>query len=222
MYLVVIRHAESEKNTNTQFSSEYDLEDLTDFGRQQANNLGKHLKEFIGANNLTCNNIYAANSTRSIETAKIISSYLENKVIVEDDLRSTRPGSLAGKSEKEAMLTNPLFIEQLYLFRHGLFNAYDFKVAEGKESKKEFEKRVNGCIDKILNDKSENFKVIIAHRSSITTILLEFAKLYYNYPKNFSGHIPLNLGFFSILQQENDCTWKILKVNSEISTIQNL
>jgi broad specificity phosphatase PhoE len=222
MYLVVIRHTESIKNINTQFSSENDLEDLTDIGRQQSINLGNCLKDFINEKSLICKNIYTANSTRSIETARIISSCLNAKISIEEDLRSTKPGTLAGKSEEEAKKTNPLFIEQLYLFRNGLFNAYDFQIAEGKESKKDFEKRVNGCIDKLLNDNSETIKIVVAHRSSITTILLEFAKRYYNYPQNFSGHIPLDLGYSSILFKEIDNNWKILKVNTEISNLKNI
>lgn len=222
MYLIVIRHTESIKNINTQFSSEYDLEDLTDIGKQQSLNIAKNLKEFIINKSLKCNKVYSANSTRSIETAKFIASYLDVDVSIEEDLRSTKPGSLAGKSEEEAKKTNPLFIEQLYLFRNGLFNAYDFKVADGKESKKEFEKRVNGCIDRLINDNTEDIKIVVAHRSSITTILLEFAKRFYNYPQDFSGHVPLDLGYASILIKENISGWKFLKVNSEISSIKEL
>ncbi|QQR94003.1 MAG: histidine phosphatase family protein [Bacteroidota bacterium] len=85
---------------------------------------------------MTCKNVYAASSTRAIETAKIIASKLNATVSVEDALRSTKPGALSGKSEEEGLKTNPDFLEQLYLFRNGLFNAYDFTVAEGKEPKK--------------------------------------------------------------------------------------
>lgn len=214
MYLILIRHTESEKNINNQFSSENDNEKLTIQGEKEALRLTEDLKLFILNHKLTCLNIYSAKSARAIETAKIISNELKLTLNVEEALRSTNPGVLSGKSEEDAIRSNPEYIKQLYLFRNGLFNAYDFDVAEGKEPKKEFEHRVSNCISKILNDNTENIKIIIAHRSSITSILIEFAKKYYNYPANFSGYIQLDLGHFSILVRNNDNSWKILKVNS--------
>src|SRR5205085_4580294 len=137
----------------------------------------------------------------------------------EEALRSTKPGALKGKSEAEAIKTNPEFIEQLYLFRNGLFNAYDFTVADNKEPKKDFEKRVLNCLDAILFDESESVKIVIAHRSSITCILLEFAKKYYNYPRTFSGHILLDLGRLSLIERTSSNKWKILKVNCKSSEL---
>lgn len=222
MHLILIRHTESEKNVNNQFSSETDSESLTDFGRQECSIIANDISDFMSRNNLTCNNVYSANSVRAIDTAKIIADKLSVKVQVEEALRSTKPGSLTGKSEAEAIKTNPEFIEQLYLFRNGLFNAYDFKVAENKEPKKDFEKRVLKCFDEIVADESESMKIISAHRSSITCILMELAKKYYNYPSNMSGHVLLDLGKISLAETTKDNKWKITKVNfmsSELKTI---
>jgi len=214
MFLILIRHTESEKNINNQFSSEHDMESLTNRGQSEAHKLAQELDIFIKAKKLTCSNIYSAKSERAIETSKIISRKLNLTLQIEDSLRSTKPGLLSGKSEEEAIRSNPEYIKQLYLFRKGLFNAYDFTVAEGKEPKREFEKRVSNCVNKILLNSSENVKIIIAHRSSITSILLEFAKKYYNYPKDYSGYVELDLGHFSVLEREATNNWKFLKVNA--------
>lgn len=214
MYILLIRHTESEKNINNQFSSESDDEKLTKKGEQDALHLCYQIKKFIKSNHLSCKNIYSASSARASEMAKLIASELNLSLCLEDALKSTKPGFLSGKSEEEAQKSNPEYIKQLYLFRNGLYNAYDFTVAEGKEPKKEFEKRVSDCIHNILSDETENIKIVIAHRSSITSILLEFARKYYNYSNNFSGYVQLDLGCISILKRNTINHWEILKVNS--------
>ena len=222
MHLILIRHTESEKNVNNQFSSYIDAEPLTEIGMTQSEILGNDLLDFKNRKNLICNNVYAASSTRAIDTAKIIASKLNVTVSVEDALRSTKPGALSGKSEEEGLKTNPDFLEQLYLFRNGLFNAYDFTVAEGKEPKKDFEKRVWERLSEIISDNSESLKIISAHRSSITYMLLEFAKRYYNYPKNMSGHVLLELGKISLVETVADDKWKISRVNFDSSELKTL
>jgi len=215
MYLLLIRHTESEKNIYNQFSSESDNERLTKDGEQNALHLCYQIEQFMKSKHLSCKNVYSAKSARSSETASVIASKLNLNLCLEEALRSTKPGSLSGKSEEEAQKSNPEYIKQLYLFRNGLYNAYDFTVADGKEPKKQFEKRVSDCIQKILSDESESIKIVIAHRSSITSILLEIAKKYYNYPDSFSGYVQLDLGCVSILKKDNtNNQWEILKVNS--------
>ena len=83
MHIVFIRHTESEKNVNNQFSSYKDKEPLTEIGMSQSENLGNDLLEFKERKNLTCKNVYAASSTRAIETAKIIASSAILRHVVE-------------------------------------------------------------------------------------------------------------------------------------------
>jgi broad specificity phosphatase PhoE len=222
MHLILLRHTESLKNVNNQFSSETDEESLTERGIEECSGIARDIHNYMVRKNLVCHNVYSANSVRSIDTAKIIADELSSHVQVEEALRSTKPGTLSGKSEAEAIRTNPEFIEQLYLFRNGLFNAYDFTVAENKEPKKVFERRVLNCLNAILFDESESLKIIIAHRSSITCILLDFARRYYKYPANFSGHIPLDLGKLSLTEKTINGKWRILRVNSESSELNTL
>lgn len=222
MLLLIIRHTESEKNAKNQFSSEKDDENLTEKGELDAIEIANEISKFIVANSLKCNIIYSANSTRSIKTAEKIANKLKIKIRIEEDLRSTKPGMLKGIRKDKVKYTHPEYGYQYYLYEKGVFNVYDFKVPASKEPKKDFEKKVNDCVRQILSDKNEDIKIIIAHRSSITAILLDFARRYHNYPQNFSGHIPLDLGYVSLLKETDDNNWKIIKVNEKCRTINEL
>jgi len=221
MYLFIIRHTESEKNVKDDFASEKDLEPLTEKGTNNSAEIANHIAEFIKRKSLISRKIYTANSTRSKETAKEIANKLNLELCVEESLRSIKAGDLEGKSKQEAKDSYPEYMQQYYLFEKGLFNSYDFNAPKNKEPKKDFESRVNNCVDKIISDESENVKIIVAHRSSITTMLLEFAKKYHNYPTLFSGHVLLDLGNVTALKREENGTWKILKVNEKINEIIN-
>jgi broad specificity phosphatase PhoE len=222
MYLFIIRHTESEKNRKNQFSSIKDDEKLTKNGELDAIEIANEISNYITKHSLRCKNIYSANSTRSIKTAEKIAEKLQVLVKIEEDLRSTRPGVLEGQAKDKVKYTYPEYGHQYYLFEKGIFNAYSFKAPENKEPKKEFEKRVNNCISKILSDRSEDIKIIVAHRSSMTSILLDFARKYHNYPLNFSGHIPLELGYVSIIKETEDSNWKIIKVNEKCYVIKEI
>jgi broad specificity phosphatase PhoE len=219
MYLFIIRHTESEKNIEDNFSSEMDLEPLTEVGANNSAEIANHIADFIKRKSLISKRIYTANSIRAKETAIEIAKKLDLELCEEEALRSIKPGVL--KDKKLGKNSHPEYMQQYYLFEKGVFNSYDFNVPENKEPKKDFENRVNSCIDRIISDDSENVKIIVAHRSSITTMLLEFAKKYHRYPTIFSGYIYLELGNVSVLKREDNGIWKILKVNEKIGEIIN-
>lgn len=221
MYLFLIRHTESEKNIDNRFSSMKDDESLTPLGEMDAEVIGKQISVFIAHHSYKCSTIYSANSARSIKTAEIIARSINAKMQVEADLRSTGPGVLAGTKKDKVKETHPEYAQQYYLFEKGVYNFYDTNNPEDKEPKHDFEQRVNACVERIVSDKSENIKIIIGHRSSITAILLHFARKYHNYPDYFFGHIPLDLGCVSILS-ERDNNWEIVKVNEKCDIINEL
>jgi broad specificity phosphatase PhoE len=216
--LFFIRHPESYKNISNQFSSDADDEPLTSKGKEDCLSIARGIKKIVLEEHLVCKTIYCADSNRSIETAKVLAEELKGTVKTEEALRSTKPGVLAGQSEEAAKKSHPLFIEQLNLYRAGLFNSYDFNVAENKEPKKDFEKRVLRCLDGILKDETESVKIVIAHRASITCMLLSFARKFYNYPYDFAGYVKLDLAKISLLKYEQ-AVWKIKNVNCDISEI---
>lgn len=220
MYLFLIRHTESEKNIKNTFSSLKDEEKLTPKGESDAIEIAQQILCFAKRHSYKCHFIYSANSTRSKKTAERIAKLFNAEVQIEENLRSTRPGVLGGAKKERIKETHPVYAQQYYLFERGLYNVYDFINPENKEPKKDFEQRVNACVEKIISDKSEDIKIIVAHRSSITAILLNFARKYHHYPENFSGHVPLDLGCVSILR-ETDNNWEILKVNEKCNIIND-
>jgi broad specificity phosphatase PhoE len=222
MYLFLIRHTESEKNKENHFSSLKDDECLTPKGELDAEEIAKHISDFVAQHSYKCRNIYSANSARSINLAQKIASLIQAQILVEEGLRSTRPGVLAGANKDEVKTTHPEYAQQYYLFEKGVFNVYDFKNPEKKEPKRDFERRVNECVERIISDKSEDIKIIVGHRSSITAILLHFARKFHNYPENFSGHVPLDLGCISILRKTDNDNWEIVKVNEKYDIINEL
>lgn len=221
MYLFLIRHAESEKNKDNHFSSMKDDESLTTKGEMRAIEIAKNVSDFLKQHSYKCNIIYSANSIRSIKTAEIIASSINAKIQIEEDLRSTRPGVLAGMKKDEVKKVYPEYAQQYYLFEKGVFNLYNINNPKNKEPKLDYEQRVNACVDRIVSDQSEDIKIIIGHRSSITAILLYYARKYHNYPECFSGHIPLDLGYISILKKI-DNKWEIIKVNENSLAINEL
>lgn len=220
MYLFLIRHTESEKNKGNKFSSSKDEENLTVKGELDAFEIANYISKFAIKHSYRSKFVYAARSTRALKTAEKIANQINAKIQIEDDLRSNRPGVLEGVEKDKIKESYPEYAQQYYLFEKGVFNVYDFNNPPNKEPKRLFEQRVNSCINRILSDNSEDIKIIVGHRSSITAILLFFARKYHKYPENFSGHIPLDLGCVSILREKNG-VWKILKVNEKCSIIND-
>lgn len=214
MYLLLIRHLESEKNVNEAFSSDADGEPLTTDARRELQSWATILAEWIHASGLSVGNVHSTASRRAVETATGLAQLLNVPVLAHGRLRSTHPGLLAGKSAAEAQQTNPKFMEQLRLYRSGLFNAYDFDVAESKEPKRTFDARVAACITEIMADAQDDVKVVVSHRAPITTILIGAARYGYRYPDNFFGYVELTLGYVSLLERSVAGTWRIHSVNT--------
>lgn len=219
MLIFILRHPESEKNIKASFSNLEDDECLTIGGINHSKYIAKELQRIILLKNLNAISIHCAKSTRCITTAEVISSIIKTKYHIHEEFVSTKAGKLAGVNEKEAKRTNPEFINQLYLYRKGLFSAYNFKVAEGKEPKNIFEKRVIKAFKKLIDyyDDNENI-MIISHRSPITTILTSIAKKYYDYPSDFLGYVPLDLGCLSIVEKKSN-NYKLLCINESAENI---
>jgi broad specificity phosphatase PhoE len=101
---------------------------------------------------------------------------------------------LAGIEEVKARRIAPRFVDDLELYRAGVFNSY--RLSGYGEDVREFETRINASLVRLL---ATDFKLvaIVAHRSSITASLIILARLSLGYPENFYGYIPLELGNLS-------------------------
>jgi broad specificity phosphatase PhoE len=104
-------------------------------------------------------------------------------------------------------------MKQLQLYRKGLFNSYNFTVADNKEPKLAFEARIASCLDKIMCATDEDVKVVVSHRAPITAMLTAVARSAYNYPHDFSGYVELTLGYVSLLERSEARAWTIHEVN---------
>jgi len=216
---MLIRHAESEKNTLGQFSSSSESERLTQRGELSASRLGAALNDIVSEKEFRVKTVYCTHSNRAIATAEHIADRLSRGVRSYSALRSTGAGALMGMTEREAATHYPQFLRELRLYRVGLFNAYHFTVAEGHEDKRDFECRVATCIDEILATPREDLKIVIAHRSSITATLLRCARESLGYPRSFYGYVRIDLGRVCWLEQKGPSDWCFHGINLDASDL---
>lgn len=212
MNLFLIRHFESEKNINNNFSSFKDDELLTPLGCQDTFKLALTLESFIKKNNLKVKNIYSANSLRAIRSCEYFAHYINANIKIYDDLVSSKNEVLAGISEEMAKNIYPDYMHQYELYRKGLFNVYNFTNICGRENKKQYERKVINCLNQILSVPNECSKFVFLHRSAMTAILIYFARNYYQYPQDFYGYIPIDLGHIYGLKKIDD-KWKFIFLN---------
>lgn len=202
MMLLLMRHLESDKNICGQFSSDSDAESLTREGREKAFEVAEEIKYFADRNHLTVNRVYCAASNRAKETAGFIADEFDVQISAFEDLRSNNSGALRGKNEDEALQLNPIFMKQLKLFRAGIFSSYDFEKVSEREDKRSFEKKVNGCLNRIMSGDAGNLRIVIMHHSSLTAAVIRYAREYYSYPKDYYGHVACDFGNIYLMDQD--------------------
>ena len=218
MDIFLIRHTESVKNVRNSFSSTDDKEPLTEKGHSQATQLVKKLTLLVENLRVKPKFIYSADSSRATSVAKLIAKELGSRVQTYDALRSIRT-SLSGVSEVEAAKLDSEFIHHYHLYRAGLLNAYNIKRRKDYENLSGFESRVTKALDKILSVPNETAKIIVLHRSPITATLINISRNSMNYPRDFYGYVPLDLGYLSWIRKTENGEWKILHVNAQIQEI---
>src|SRR5579885_672873 len=211
MRVYLLRHFESEKNRKATLSKLADDDSLTEQGRKRCISFAQALHNEVRADALEMNTIVTSSAARAIETAKIIASTLEiDDVRVCSFLRSTWSGPYAGLSSRKIRSINKTWYDSFQLYKAGLFNQYQFDQGHlviGAESKRSFERRVVDGLLATLDGLSGTAVLVVANRSSLTAILLHFARKYY-------GYVQIDLGSVTVLEQAANGDWKFLKVNS--------
>lgn len=86
MNIYLLRHGETNINRNGKYQSVVD-KDLNEFGKIQAEVLGKRLK------NYNIDIIYSSDLKRVAETSKIINKYVNTEIIIKEELREINMGS---------------------------------------------------------------------------------------------------------------------------------
>lgn len=216
-HILLLRHLESTKNLNSQFSSSESKESLTEYGKSEGVILGKNIAQFIQAMHLSPKRIYCADSKRAFGTAEFIANTLSLPIVASKNLCSSSLGIMQGKTENEVRQLYPLFIKQLELYRVGLYNSYEFEEIEGRESKETLEKRIMSEIDNILEIKDEDTKIIVLHRSSLNCTLINLARRFYRFSTDFWPSPATSYGgiYWIELKEKNDeFSFKGLNVSS--------
>lgn len=218
-YLLFIRHVETIKNIKKKFSKDNKLDNITAKGVRQVDDLLYLLKRIIKRKNVVVNNIYTSKSFRTIGTGEIISNKLNIPLKTIEGLVSFNLGRIGGLTERQTELKYPIFYNQLKLYRNGLLNSYEISYLSDAEKPLDFERRVYKGINKIMQDDSENIKIIILHRSVLTATYISFARKYNHYPLRFYGFVPIENGCVTLLKFMKN-TWKFLYVNEKPKAIK--
>ena len=217
MNVFLVRHEEATKNVAGSFAATADGDELTANGRRSSLALAERLRELEPKLGLEFTRIISSRSPRSMATAETIAEHLRREWSVTDGLESIRSGVLAGQRESAAWSSHPDYMRALTLYRAGLFNSYAIPEFKDKEDKKAFERRVIGAFEGIVNS-DERDVLIISQRSPITAILIDCARRSYGYPRDFFGHVKLDLGCISWVVA-NDGSRTIRAVNSAASAL---
>ena len=93
-HIITVQHTQSVHHTNGMVGSWTDW-DLTDFGKIQANNIGKKLNDELGKKSVV---MYSSDLKRARQTADEIAKYLGVEPILRKELRERNLGKCCGKS----------------------------------------------------------------------------------------------------------------------------
>lgn len=167
-YLVLLRHGQSEWNLANKFTGFKDVE-LTDEGREEAQNAGKLLSEAgISFDQVFTSTLKRANDTAKIALTEAGREDLIDSMIYHDDLRERDYGDLTGlnKDETRAKYGD----EQVHIWRR----SYDTPPPGGECLQDVVEKRVRPYYEaniKPMLDEGKNI-LMAAHGNSLRAMLI--------------------------------------------------
>ncbi len=98
MRIFLVRHGESEGNSEKRFIGANGKYALTEIGQEQAKNAARVLKNYELGNNFR---LFTSPTIRALETAGVISKILSVDYLVEDRLKEIDLGEMEGKTEVE-------------------------------------------------------------------------------------------------------------------------
>ena len=146
--LTVIRHGETEWNTQNRFQGHLDSK-LTALGIKQAEAIADGLR------GETFDVIYSSDLERAKHTAKTIAGNLNMKVYTEPDLREINLGVMQGLIKDDFILKYPEVITN--------FHADPVYVIPNGESKQQFYDRITGVLEKIIKKHKDHSILLVAH-----------------------------------------------------------
>jgi broad specificity phosphatase PhoE len=197
--LVLIRHAESDKNVSKSFSATHGGEALTPTGLAQARRARRLVAELACEVVREPPVIYLSPTERSRATARLV---FETETWLEMDELAPIRSPFPGMSERQVQHRAPEFLAAVSAYRLGLRNAYDIPRGSG-ESVREFETRVLSGLARIVSRPSPSV-AIVGHQSTLTALMLHAARCLWSYPQHWYGHVSLPLCSVSVLEVSKD------------------
>lgn len=170
--ILVVQHTQSIHHTNGMIGAWTDW-DLTDYGREQAENISLRLKDELLEKEYV---LYTSDLKRAIQTAEPLLNYINTEPILCNELREINEGESIGKSRE---WYNQNKAENTY----GTYYS-DYKAFPSSESYRELWVRIEKFMDKLLQIEHENI-VIVSHGVTLHLFFAMWIGLAFDDLKNF-------------------------------------
>lgn len=153
--LILVRHGETEKNTQGLLHDSFDQEVLNSKGRQQIKSTAKYLAS------LTPDLIFSSKERRAVESGEILSKELIIPFQEIEDLHERNWGKLSGKPWSDIKkILDPM----------GLAERYTYIPPEG-ESWQKFEQRLIQAIKNLVSSHLNKNIVVVTHGGAIRALM---------------------------------------------------
>ena len=143
--IITVQHTQSIHHTNGMVGSWTDW-DLSELGIQQANNIGKNLKNELRNKKFV---MYSSDLKRARQTAEIIGEHLEISPILKTELRERNLGKCCGKSVK--WLRENIEMQE---------KTIDDRLFSDAESRRDEWNRLRPFFDEMMNSQEENIMIV--------------------------------------------------------------
>ncbi|HCO74231.1 MAG TPA: histidine phosphatase family protein [Clostridium sp.] len=151
--IITIQHTQSVHHTNGMIGSWTDW-DLTNLGKEQANNIGIKLKEELSKDNVYV--MYSSDLKRAKQTAEIVGKHLNLEPIINEALRERNLGSAVGKS-----------VQWLRENQTAWEKTIDDRCVPDAESRRETWKRLEPFYNDIVSSDDKNI-IIVSHGDTLS------------------------------------------------------
>ena len=160
-HIITIQHTQSVHHTNGMVGSWTDW-DLTELGRDQAESIGRKLKEELSGKELV---MYSSDLKRAKQTAEIVGKHLGLEPVLRQELRERNLGRCCGKSVQwlRENLEHPEVTVDDRLFSDG-------------ESRRDAWNRLKPCYEEIMKDEHDTV-LLVAHGDILSSFFAMFQGL---------------------------------------------
>lgn len=146
-HIITVQHTQSVHHTNGMVGSWTDW-DLTDLGRDQADHIGRKLKDELSGKDVI---MYSSDLKRAQQTAEEIAKYLGVKPILRQELRERNLGKCCGKS-----------VQWLRENIESPEKTVDDRLFSDGESRRDAWNRLKPFYDEVMSGSDENI-LIVSH-----------------------------------------------------------